>query len=164
MKRWTDAEIEIVRALYPTGGAAACMDKLPGRTKAAIEFRAWQISSPRAEEIRAKRKLKALAVDPRDLIRAPEPPAPAPAEEIVILRAEGLRPGMVANRYPVGTMAKPAFRRITDARVSASGAHRFFALSWSPEAPSPGARREVGMAHWDMSKFPELSFQVKVSA
>lgn len=37
---WTNKEVELVRQLYPTGGLAACMAALPGRTASGIYQRA----------------------------------------------------------------------------------------------------------------------------
>lgn len=154
----TQAELDVIRSTYPTAGLAACSEKLPQRTEAAINLRAYLIGvkragiTPRRPGSRGE-KMRAEPI-------APPPAPPKPTTQIV--RAADMQPGMVANRYPVGTSAKPAFREITDARISGTGRHLFFGLAWRPVARARGEKLEMPVGWWDLDRFPDLAFEVQV--
>ena len=48
--KWTDAEDDVIAAHYPSGGAAACVTRLPGRTFQAIQNRAHHLDVRMGQE------------------------------------------------------------------------------------------------------------------
>jgi hypothetical protein len=153
---WTDEEVAIIRNNYPSGGSSGCAPLLTRRTEAAIQLRASLLGVRKLRGVqheprkRARRELEPIPV------RQPAPPTPKPQ----ILRAADLRPGMIVNRYPVGTCAAPAPREITQAKFASAGARVFFHLAWLPVAKTDQARREFPAACWGFSRLSSLAFEV----
>lgn len=178
---WTEAEFETLRRLYPEHGCAATARALPGRSEAAVQFKAWQLRVSRlrqpgrprrksAREPRKPRAARAAAQPPQPMPRAaeapPAPPQPAknpapPKPKTLVLKAGDIRPGMIVNRYPVGTSAAPALREVTEARFSDAGSRVFFNLAWRATAATKG-KHEMPAALWDFYRNPDLSFEVYV--
>lgn len=162
---WTAEEVDTIRRLYPTNGAAGVAVVLTHRTEAAISLRASmngiriaRNAGPR-DVTKGTRERAGKPLEPIPDRRAaglPEPPAP------VIVRAADIRPGMILNRYPIGTSAKPALRKITQAKLSTAGSRTFFMLAWLPAARASG-KLEVPMAQWDFARHPDLAFEVYTS-
>ena len=82
-----------------------------------------------------------------------------PKPKTLVLKAADIRPGMIVNRYPVGTSAAPALREVTDARFSDSGSRVFFKLTWR-QIQLPSGKHEMPGAWWDFYRNPEISFEV----
>ena len=154
---WTPEEDAIVREFYPDEGEDGCAARLPHRNKPAIRFRAWFLCLHRLPL-----ELRSANIAAWNATSAPSEPQPRETKRIV--RPEELRPGMRANRYPVGTNAEPAFRTVTETRLRAFGDRRSFALSWIPESTTAAGRRELGMELWNLDVHPNLAFEVEVSA
>ena len=53
---WTPAEHAVIREHYPSGGAPACMEHLPGRTRRAVENRAAYLGITINDERRSELK------------------------------------------------------------------------------------------------------------
>jgi hypothetical protein len=59
---WTEAETDILRAHYPTGGAAACALKLPGRSRAKIRAKANALGLHTVKQALPRQRRSAEAV------------------------------------------------------------------------------------------------------
>lgn len=171
---WTEAEFETLRKIYPEHGLKVATEALPGRSEAAVQFKAWQLrlfrEGPRARRRSSRPAQPAAKLGPVAPSRpkpapaapaAPALPAPpsAPKRNCEVVKAADIRPGMIVNRYPVGTSAAPALREVTEARFSDSGSRVFFNLAWRPAADAKG-KREMPAAFWDFYRNPELAFEV----
>lgn len=175
---WTESELETLRRLYPEHGSRATAEALPGRSAAAVNFKAWQLqvhtsrrgrpcverSSTPVPRQAAQRRAAASQPSPRSEAPVAQAPAAAPAttapkRNCEIVRAKDIAPGMIVNRYPAGTSAAPALREVREARFSEAGSRVFFNLSWLPSR-DPKAKRETPSAFWDYYRNPELSFEV----
>lgn len=177
---WTEAEMEILRTVYPEHGVKECARLLPNRAEGSIVMRASQfkirrlpgtirrpgsgrrsLSRPKVDrQPKSERPVKVAAPAPAARATAPAPvatPAPKPACEIV--KAADIRPGMIVNRFPVGTSAAPALREVTEARFSDSGSRLFFNLSWR-QVKLPSGKYEMPATSWDFYRDLELSFEV----
>ena len=178
---WTEAEDAILRE-YPTRGLAATAARLPGRSRAAINYRCSIMGLKLDPGVRGHRRMKAPRTQPVQQLRsgvqaapvarvakpleraAPPPPLPssppsAPKRAFEVVKAADIRPGMIVNRYPVGTSAAPALREVLEARFSDSGSRVFFNLAWRQVELSNG-KREMPAACWDFYRVPDLSFEV----
>lgn len=163
---WTAEEVDTIRRLYPTNGAAGVAVVLTHRTEAAISLRASmngiriaRNAGPR-DVTKGTRERAGKPLEPipdRRSAGLPEPPSP------VIVRAADIRPGMILNRYPIGTSAKPALRVVTAAKLTNAAGRTFFQMAWRPvdgQAPDLDGRREAPFGHWDLGRLPDLSFSV----
>lgn len=178
---WTEAEDAILRE-YPTRGFAATAARLPGRSAAAINYRCSIMGLKLDPGVRGHRKSSSPRTRPVQPFRSgvkappvgrvakpaesaptptppPAPPPPAPKRNCEIVKAGDIRPGMIVNRYPVGTSAAPALREVTEARFSEAGSRVFFNLAWRP-ATAPKGKHETPAAFWDFYRNPDLSFEV----
>lgn len=180
---WTEAEMQILRDVYPEHGVKECARLLPKRAEGSIVMRASQFKIRRlpgtirrpgsgrhprgvprtAPRPKAERPAKLITPSPAARVApvpAPAPVAPpAPKHNCEVVKAADLRPGMIVNRYPVGTSAAPALREVTEARFSDSGARVFFNLSWR-QTKLPNGKVEMPAASWDFYRNPELAFEV----
>lgn len=137
---WTEAEDAILRE-YPTRGLAATAARLPGRSRAAINYRCSIMGLKLEPGVRGHRRRKAPRTQPAQPLRSGVQAAP-----------------VVRVAKPI-ERAAPALREVLEARFSDSGARVFFYISWRP-AELPNGKREMPAACWDFYRVPDLSFEV----
>jgi len=170
--------VAVLTRVYPAGGAEECARQMPRRSAYAILFRASQMGLRRIKgTIRRKTyrgrpvcrnfpasdaPQKPMAAKP--VTATPVAKATAPSRPVLaVIPAADVLPGMVVNRYPVGTTAKRAMRRVTSAQITGAGKNRWFSLHWVAEKLASG-KLEFPGAMWSLDRIPDLAFEVDSEA